>query len=654
MVTRPGINQTFDITAFNIREQRIIRRLSEDFYVTRAAKITQVGNSNYRAFLMRPAEDMSVVLNVEREIVVLFAEYDTFEARTLHAFDQIYRQFDDVRVDSSLRFLISADKDIQNIIRHYIQQNPEYPIIIPFHYNDFFGHRNNHLSNAIRQNYLIRDLFGYQLPLKHEYFFFGRSQFVENILDLHKSGQNSGLFGLRKSGKTSTIYAIQRRAKTSGCRTLLLDCQDPAVHAKRSISLLEYIVVRARQEFGLKQVNTALGPSPDQASENFRRLMTNTLNDAQTDILLIFDEIENISPKTAASSHWRETSDALLFWQTLRAFVQQTKKFRLTFCFVGTNPHLFETAKIGDIDNPVYLFAPKTFIPMLTNDETREMISRLGFFMGLDFDSKVVNHIHNRFGGHPFFIRQLCSKIHKLAPTNRPHTVSLAACKLAEQDSSSDIISYLNEILASLKAFYADEYAMLEYLARDDAKTFQEMANFSTAYVEHLIGYGIITRRDKDYEFAFDLVESFVKSTLSSNAETSLEEKWKEISRRRNDVETEIRGFLFRSYMRVSDEIWAGKYNSAISEKRRETLGKLTRREAFSRTQSPLFFSELLRFVKECGEFEHSNVPLATVISAMDAVNKQRIDAHAKDISENDYLALTQSLEILEGVFLPP
>ncbi len=63
-----------------------------------------MGNSNYRAFLMRPAEEMSVALNVEREIVVLFADYETFEARTLRAFDLIYQQFDDVRVDGSLVF----------------------------------------------------------------------------------------------------------------------------------------------------------------------------------------------------------------------------------------------------------------------------------------------------------------------------------------------------------------------------------------------------------------------------------------------------------------------------------------------------------------------------------------------------------------------
>jgi hypothetical protein len=541
MPTRPGVNPTFEMAPFTTRERKIIFRLSRHFYITRAADTTQIGNSNYRAFLMRPAEDVSVALNVEREIVVLFADYETFEARTLRAFDLIYEQFDDVRVDRSLRFLLSADPRIESSIRHYLLQNPEYPIVIPFHYDEFLDDRGSIFFDAIRKNYLIRDLFGYQSPLKHEYFFFGRSRLVESVLDLHKSGQNSSLFGLRKSGKTSTIYAIQRRAKTSGCRTLVMDCQDPAVHSRRYAGLLEYIVSQARRELSLKRIDPSVGSSPHEVSENFQRLMGQTLNDAQSDVLLIFDEIENISPKTAASAHWRHGEDTLLLWQTLRAFFQNTRKFKLTFCFVGTNPHLFELPKLVDVDNPVYLFAPKTFIPMLDPNETREMVSRLGYFMGLDFDASVISYIHSRFGGHPFFIRQLCSQIHKKASLQRPQRVSLAACKAAEQDAGSDIVGYLNEILNSLGSFYPDEYTMLEYLATDDSSAFSELAEYSPADVEHLIGYGIVVRRGDDYEFAFDAIAETVKADLRHGKRSSLEEKRQEIGRRRNAIEEEIR-----------------------------------------------------------------------------------------------------------------
>jgi hypothetical protein len=154
--------------------------------------------------------------------------------------------------------LVSRDGNIETIIKHYLLQDPEYPIVIPFHYKDFDSPNDNFIFDKIRRNYLIRDLFGYQSPLKQEYFFFGRTKLVNEVIDLHKSGQNSGLFGLRKSGKTSTIYAIQRRAKVAGCRTLSLDCQDPAIHAKRFGSLLHYIVSNIRKELNLKNIKLIL------------------------------------------------------------------------------------------------------------------------------------------------------------------------------------------------------------------------------------------------------------------------------------------------------------------------------------------------------------------------------------------------------------
>jgi hypothetical protein len=152
MATRPGISATFDMSKFPARDQRVIRRFAQYFYITRAADAIQVGNSDYRSFLMRPADELSVVLNVEREILVLFADYTTFEARTLRAFDLIFEQFDDVRVDRSFRILISDDPNIESIIRHYLSQDPEYPILIPFMYTDFDQINNDFIFSRVRGN----------------------------------------------------------------------------------------------------------------------------------------------------------------------------------------------------------------------------------------------------------------------------------------------------------------------------------------------------------------------------------------------------------------------------------------------------------------------------------------------------------------------
>lgn len=433
MPTNPGFHPDFDITIYPLEIRSSIRKISSDFYITRHFKSVSIGNSNYWAILVRPTDEFSVYVNTDREVVVLFATYETFEIRTLEAYDEFYGLLESSRIDRSVRFLVSADSKIESTIRHYLDQYPEYPIIIPTTF-DRMSQSDNPLLSAVRRNYLIRDLFGYQNPLREESFFFGRQQIVNSVLDLAKSGQNSSLFGLRKSGKTSAIYAIQRKARGFGCNVALIDCQNPSVHARRYSELLSFVIAEARRASGQKVVRPELGVDLPAVSDAFFQHMRTTVGNSKNPIIIIFDEIENISPKTAASQHWRDGIDVVYFWQILRSFLQSESRGKLSICIVGTSPHILEASKINGIDNPIYLYAQKRFIPSLTFDETREMIERLGYFMGLQFSAAAIAGLHKDFGGHPFFTRQLCSKIHQLASPTRPLQVSDAAIRRAKAE----------------------------------------------------------------------------------------------------------------------------------------------------------------------------------------------------------------------------
>jgi hypothetical protein len=274
--------------------------------------------------------------------------------------------------------------------------------------------------------------------------------------------------------------------------------------------------------------------------------------------------------------------------------------------------------------------------------------------MGLDFSPVVVSHIHQRFGGHPFFIRQLCSQIHKRAPTSRPRTVSINACKEAERDAIADLQGYMREILGNLKSFYPDEYAMLEYLARGDTITFKEMAEYASEYIERLLGYGLVIRRGDDYEPGFDAVAEAVKRNLIDVSQPSRDDKWKLIGSRRNTLEQEIRSALYRWAARLSPDEWSKCLGECVTQTRLDQLGAITRREAFSRNNSPLYFIELLKFIRDCDEFGSAAASPRDISTALDAINKFRIDAHAQDISDTDYETLNNAFDLLEDVFLPP
>lgn len=654
MTTRPGVNPQFEYRHFPYDEREIILRFATYFYVTSAIDPIDVGNSQYRGFLMRPTDDLSILMNVEREILVIFSAYKSFEARSPKAFDIAIEAIDQRRPDPSVRFIISKDAMIESSIRNYLIKDPEYPVLIPLQYDDFSGPSNSFILAKIRSNHLIRDLFAYQSPLRNEHFYFGRENLTSTVIDLHKSGQQSGVFGLRKSGKTSTIFAIQRKSKSAACRCIVIDCQDTSVHDRSYSELLAYIVSELRKQLGLKQREFSFGTRPSEVSDNFKTAIQQALSEAQSDVLVIFDEIENISPSTGASDHWKSGKDVIPFWQILRSHAQSTAKYHLTFLFVGTNPSLLELSKLNETDNPVYLFAKKIFMPMLSEKDTKKMITRPGYFMGIDFPPEVSSHIHRRFGGHPFFIRQLCSEIHSQIGSTRPVTASFALCDRAEEAAAASMKRYVADILNSLRSFYPDEYSMLEYLANGKVENFKEMASFDPEYTEHLVGYGLITKRGEHFDFTFDAARDALIDNMNKNhSSTDDAARWAEISSRRNALESEIRTVLFHWANRLDAQQWSEACEVCIP-KLIEKHGALTPRQVFSRNDSRLYFIDLLKFVKHGQIAKSPRVEETEVHHSFGIVNKLRIDAHANKIDDIEFKDWQQSIDLLEDIFLPP
>jgi hypothetical protein len=520
-------------------------QLSRDFFITRALEINNEHRSKNNAFLARPTDRTSRLINTDREIAIVCSSFDTFEARTLELYKtSMARINDDNRIDTRFRILVSADPDIELKIGRYLQSTPEYPVIIPIYYNNLTQH-DDAFVEALRRNHLIRDLFGVHSPLEQEYFFFGRSGIVNSVIDHHKSGEHFGIFGLRRSGKTSTIHAVSRKARGQNIVPVIIDCQDPAVHARGFSSLLEYLLSSIRKSAGLRPLTNTITGSVSDVSESFRTNLTNTLSAISGSVLLIFDEIENISPRTAASQHWKSGDESLYFWQVIRAFCQSQKKLSLTICFVGTNPSLLEDTRINGIDNPIFMFAERSYIPNLSFDETRQMITNLGTLMGMNFPTDVVAQIHMKYGGHPFFSRQICSIINKEASTERPVNISMTAFKEAELRFRAPLMGYMEDIISVLERFYPDEFRLIECLANGDRETFREFSEEIPGLVEHLLGYGVVAKRGEDFEIVFDAVRDSVIARTNNPVARSSEERRSEISRRRNRLEQEIRVRLF-------------------------------------------------------------------------------------------------------------
>lgn len=650
MPTHAGIHPDFDIISYPFDVRQAIRVISEHFYVTRSFKPLQIGNSAYWAILVRPTDEFSVYVNTDREIVILFSTYETFEIRTLEAYDEIYDLLESKRADKSLRFLISSDERIEQTIRYYLDQHPEYPIIIPVTLAQITRGANS-LLNAVRRNYLLRDLFAYQNPLREENFFFGRQSIVNTAIDMAKSGQNSSLFGLRKSGKTSAIYAIQRKAKGVSCIVVVIDCQNPSVHARHYNELLSYLLTETRKAIGIKKSHYDLKGSPAAVSEQFFQQMNDLLSSCKGVILLIFDEIENISPTTAASSHWRKDSDTLYFWQIVRSYIQAESKGRLSICIVGTSPYILEAPRINEIANPVYLYAQKTFIPNLSFQETRDMVQRLGYFMGLEFSEEVIADLQSEYGGHPFFIRQVCSRIHQKASTSRPVKVSKNALNQAKEEFSGQLEVYLRDIVDHLRTAYPDEFSLLQMVVTGNRDELSEFGREAPDLIDHLIGYGMVERVGDDFEIRLNAIKTVLVRIVA--AETK-DDRWSEIVTRRGNIETGIRIALFLWSKTVPSAEWQSLIHRSLSDRRLKELTSIEPSTLFSSSNSPLYLTDLIMILKDKTVLPYLEGRRSILLSHLDVVNRGRKDAHSNSFSDEEIAEVRQALLGLEQEFSTP
>ncbi len=273
------------------------------------------------------------------------------------------------------------------------------------------------------------------------------------------------------------------------------------------------------------------------------------------------------------------------------------------------------------------------------------MVTSIGKYMGLQFDEEIFTYLTEDYGGHPFLIRQVCSYLYRNAPHQRPFTISKFRYKSQKIELSRNVGNYINLILGVLKNWYPFEYELLKCLAVGNTDTFNEYANVLHDTIEHLEGYGIITQEHGNYYFKIKALEDYLKSISQLDVKQSLERagKWQEVTLRRNDLEINLRKIV--QFVLVT-HFGAAKakdiFLEVIEERRRNKLSLLNFSEVFSSPSTEIYFDDLRKItIKHWDKFsnlfgndkERFNI-------YMQYINKYRIDAHAKEIDEDDFATL--------------
>ena len=653
----PGFHKQFMINRFDNEEQNVLRKLSRSWYMTSSGEEVRLAQSKYNYFLMKPTETFSEMFNIEREIVCVFSNYEKFEPRSLDIFDVVFKKLPKMRSETVCGILISKSKIIEEKVESLLKSDPEYPVIIPFTYEELTKNYSEDLMmNRFRKHFYSRDLFSFLSPLKKDTYFFGRNNLINEISNRYYSGEHTSLFGLRKSGKTSIIYALQRKLDANGETSISIDCESPSIHKLRWHELLEKLV-RIYHSSKNSKININFDNrytdklAADSFEEDFLKIYQSKKKQRS---LLIFDEIERITPKTASSEHWRNDNDFVYFWQTMRGFYQKHPDV-FSYMLVGTNPSCVESAYISDHENPIFASIPSQYVPSFTVEQVQEMVTKLGSYMGLKFDSLITGKLAEDFGGHPFLIRQMCSLLHAKANKQRPVNIDKALYQKVLDEFSGLSHEYLEMMVSVLKEWYPDEYQMLTFLANNDLDTFESFAVDHINYTRHLIGYGLIQKGSGGHAFNLEIIAKHLRLKHSKERiNLNNEEKNQEISSRRNRIEKGLRS-LVKNTLKTSYGVSKARttVDSAIPENRRDKLKEFDLNEILDKDKSPLFLLEIINLInKEWSCFQHvfdidKNV-FMVILNEINATG--RPEAHAKYSSQDEFIQLRLYFKKIEPI----
>ena len=562
--TTPGINYQINLNILSSDESTIIKKFAEKYwYVTRIEK-KKYNKSSYCIAFLKPVDYITQNFNLIREVVLIMSPYQSFEARTLDVLDDINVQL--LRLEEICCLVASKDNNIQNVLNNILKSNTESRVVVPFTYEEIISsHDDDFLTNRMRTCFYSRDLFGIQDPLKKELYFFGRRDLIQELVNKHGNNESAGIFGLRKTGKTSIIYGVIRTLDRKQSYAQLIDCQ--TLHFQPWNIALRTVIWKIIQGLNLKQKtfknNRELYEDQSKVAIAFEQDISEILKSSKKDVLLIFDEIENITFGTSISETWNTGQSFVRFWQIIRSFCQHNEtKQHFSFLIAGTNPQCVEKPTVINVDNPIFAQFTPIYIHPFNFEQTEEMLTRLGGYMGLNFDKQTIAAIVDDFGGHPLLIRQMASYIHRHEKKIRPINIGkheYQEYKKQFYQEEAGFSRYAVMILKVLEDWYKDEYEMLTLLAKEDIETFKELAT-TDIFIKHLKSYGIIEKDSTQvgYHFRIEALQNYLSGQLRYNKKLKTnKDKEAEIQERRSGIEKSLRTLVKRQLKSALGEVVA-------------------------------------------------------------------------------------------------
>lgn len=653
MAQQPGIIQSVKLENFGPREVEITHNLATIWFVTNAA-VNRAGKDTYPYVFLKPTDTLRERFSFSGNVLAIFHPFPVIDGRILNSIEKIIVANPN-RLDRLCVLLISnansVDREISNL-----NNTHEARVLIPFRYQELAGSPKGKeaiVKDRLARYLFTRDLFAISSALQTDRYFYGRKDDVQYLVGKYRTNENSSVFGLRRIGKTSVLWAVYRELRASEIPVVFIDCSDTKFHKVRWNRTL----YRIREALFLSLGKTSGGSSEnnysqENASESFAKDLALIKSETGKAPLLVFDEIESLCFDLSSSEHWKTGPDYLSFWQTLRSIYQQNQGL-FTFCLCGVNPRALETPATADgHDNPLYRYIEPKYLGFFNLDDVQSMIEHIGGYMGMKFEREIFTYLTDSFGGHPFLIRQAASFLYKkLSVSDLPRAIQITkhVYQKNQLEINKSLHDYVSGILSVLRERYIQEYVLLKYLAANQEATFSEFASEDQSWVSHLIGYGLIVEDSGRYHFRINVVrETLEAESKHLRVPSTMEERWALLSELRNPLEVSLRT-LVKTVLRVSHgETVATEMLLKAMLKQQQI--KSAKARAYSKIfDGELYFSDLRRVIEaDWHTFHHVfDDDKDRFLRSMSDANRNRADAHAAQISEEDFKSAVAAIDWL-------
>lgn len=649
-----------------------IREMSKYGLITFSREQT-FKSTNYAFHFFKPVAKLKQLYNLGDEVLILCGNdnFSKFKSRTKDFLDYLLTSSSEYRnrLDKVTCFLFDNCDNISNLVRQDRVDNPDARLIVPFSYSEAHnGISEDILQGRLRSFLYERDLFGIASPLENDNLFFGkdRTNIISELYGKYRQGEHGGLFGLRRIGKTSILNLLRRRVEQSGGVAIYFDCTK--YHHLKWNSFLHQIIKEVQEKYSycsnddnsLKlpkdfvMDSSAARYAEPKASISFEKDLKELSKALSSQrILLIFDEIEQISSITSPSEHWKNENDSLFFWQALRATAQTDSKL-LSFVVAGVNPKCIEDSKINGNDNPIFNVLTPQYISLFDFADVKTMVSDIGRHLGILFEEEIFTRLVDDYGGHPFLTRQVCSKINIEALNEgvvRPFTVSKYNYNRKSEDYRVQMEAVLTQILGVLQDYYPSEYDLLKVLALNGSEYFKRKLQYGDSSIVHLLGYCLIHKVDGEYYIRIRSIELYLREKHKyDKAITDVSEKRAQIARRRGELEDELRRLVYSQmklkFGKKAKEQMLLKLAGSTSDKSQEK--KLQPLDLASAMEE-LYFSQLKHLIlKDWNSYQPIFNDRSKFEQFFDIINAFRIDAHARSLDEEDEAILNIAFKFFE------